>query len=143
MSNGTRVLRGVAHGKTIELEQELDLPDGQAVQLEIRPVEPAPAWMERIVLDPTTDPGQPIIKGTGIKVEQIVALLDQGRTDEELRRTYPDLALEDLAAVRRYAQIPPTLRRLFGAWHDEAEALDEYLEWNRQQRKIGRREVEE
>ena len=30
------------------------------------------------------------------------------------------------------------LRRAFGAWSDDAEELDRYLEWNRQQRKVGR-----
>ena len=34
------------------------------------------------------------------------------------------------------------LRRSFGAWAEDAEELDKYLEWNRQQRKIGRRELE-
>jgi len=35
-----------------------------------------------------------------------------------------------------------TLRRLAGAWADDAEELDRYLEWNRQQRKIPRPEIE-
>jgi hypothetical protein len=34
------------------------------------------------------------------------------------------------------------LIRAFGAWSDDPAGLDEYLEWNRQQRKIGRREIE-
>jgi hypothetical protein len=34
------------------------------------------------------------------------------------------------------------LRRAFGAWADDAEEVDRYLEWNRQQRKIGRPEIE-
>ena len=34
------------------------------------------------------------------------------------------------------------LRRAAGAWAEDAEELDEFLEWNRQQRKIGRRELE-
>jgi hypothetical protein len=34
------------------------------------------------------------------------------------------------------------LRRSFGAWAADGEELDKYLEWNRQQRKIGRREIE-
>jgi hypothetical protein len=35
------------------------------------------------------------------------------------------------------------LLRAFGAWADDPAGLDEYLEWNRQQRKIGRREIEQ
>ncbi|MBI3465382.1 MAG: hypothetical protein HY000_20350 [Planctomycetes bacterium] len=34
------------------------------------------------------------------------------------------------------------LRRAFGAWADDGEELDEYLEWNRRQRSIGRPELE-
>jgi hypothetical protein len=34
------------------------------------------------------------------------------------------------------------LRRAFGAWADDSEGLDEYLEWNRQQRKINRPEID-
>ena len=36
-----------------------------------------------------------------------------------------------------------TLRRLAGAWAEDAEELDHYLKWNRQQRKVNRREIEE
>jgi hypothetical protein len=41
-------------------------------------------------------------------------------------------------------QLPPGegLRRAFGAWADDAGELDKYLQWNRQQRKIGRPEIE-
>lgn len=31
------------------------------------------------------------------------------------------------------------IRRAAGAWADDAEGLEEFLEWNRQQRKISRR----
>ena len=34
------------------------------------------------------------------------------------------------------------LRRAFGAWGEDAADLDEYLEWNRRQRRIGRTEME-
>lgn len=34
------------------------------------------------------------------------------------------------------------LRQSFGAWEDDADELDRYLEWNRQQRKVGRPEIE-
>jgi hypothetical protein len=35
------------------------------------------------------------------------------------------------------------LRHAFGAWAEDAEDLDRFLEWNRQQRKQGRRELGE
>ena len=34
------------------------------------------------------------------------------------------------------------LRRSAGGWAEDAEELDRYLEWNRQQRKLGRPELE-
>ena len=33
------------------------------------------------------------------------------------------------------------LRRAFGAWSDDAENLDEFLRWNREQRSAGRPEI--
>ena len=33
------------------------------------------------------------------------------------------------------------LKRAFGAWADEADAVDDFLRWNRQQRKLGRPEI--
>jgi hypothetical protein len=80
-------LKGVIHGKMIELEQEPELPDGQAVNVTVEPVSPA------------TSPTSP-------------------------------QALE-------------ALRQAAGAWSDDPEGLDRYLEWNRQQRKLGRPEIPE
>lgn len=139
MSNDTVVLKGVVHGTTIQLERESGLPDGEAVRLEIRPLGPAAGWLDRIVVAPA---GRPVIKGTLIPAEDVARLLDQGRTAAEIRQAYPDLTEEDLEAVRQYACVPPGLRRSFGAWAEDEEELDEYLEWNRRQRKVGRREVE-
>jgi hypothetical protein len=47
-------------------------------------------------------------------------------------------------AVSPGPPLPPGegLKRAFGAWADDAEEVDRYLEWNRQQRKIGRAELE-
>jgi hypothetical protein len=82
MTSGTVIAKGVVHGKTINLDQESGLPDGQQVTVAVTPVT-----------------GQ-----------------------------------EKLPAGEG-------LRRAFGAWADDAEELDKYLEWNRQQRKLGRRGV--
>ena len=80
------VLRGVAHGKIIELESELALPEGQPVTVMVQAAAPS----------------------------------------------------------EESTQLPPGegLRRAFGAWAEDAEELDKYLEWNRQQREIGRAEIE-
>ena len=84
MTTNSNVHRGVVHGKTIELDDDTGLPDGQPVTVTVQPV--------------PTDQGQ-LAPGEG-------------------------------------------LRRSFGAWADDAEDLDKYLDWNRQQRKIGRPEIE-
>lgn len=76
-------LRGVVHGKWIQLDESPDLPDGQAVTVSIAPVA-APG------------PGAP---GEG-------------------------------------------LRRSAGGWSDDPRGLDEFMEWNRRQRRIGRAEIE-
>ena len=79
MSDRT-VLTGVIHGRTIELEQEPGLPDGQQVTVVLRPK------------------NEQLAPGEGI-------------------------------------------RRSFGGWAEDAIQLDEFLEWNRQQRKLGRRDL--
>jgi hypothetical protein len=76
MSNRT-VLKGVIHGRTVQLEEEPGLPDGQQVTVVLRPAS--------VKLAP----------GEGI-------------------------------------------RRSFGGWADDADELDRFLEWNRQQRKLDR-----
>ena len=83
MASDQTTLRGVIHGKTIELEQEPGLPDGQGVAVTLQPLQ------ER--------------------------------------------------------RLPPGegIRRSAGAWADDAEELDKFLEWNRHQRKLGRREIPE
>lgn len=45
---------------------------------------------------------------------------------------------------QRPVNLPPGegLRRSFAAWAEDAEELDKYLEWNQQQRKRPRRELE-
>jgi hypothetical protein len=80
-------LKGVVHGKTVELEQEPGLPDGQAVTVTLE------------VVSLATSPTSP--------------------------------------AARE------ALRRAAGAWADDAEELERYLEWNRQQRKGSRPEIPE
>ncbi len=84
MTANSGIVRGIVHGKTIELDEETGLPDGQPVTVSLHPV-------------------------------------TQGQK-----------------------RLPPGegLRRAFGGWADDAEELDEYLDWNRQQRKVSRPEIE-
>ena len=76
------VFRGTVHGKTIELERESGLPDG----------------------------------------EQVTVIVQSG--------TAKRLPLGD------------GIRRSEGGWGDDAQWLDDFLEWNRQQRKVDRTEIE-
>ena len=77
-------LKGIVHGKVIELDEDSGLPDGQPVNVTVEPVNIAKKKLP---------PGEGI-------------------------------------------------RRSAGAWSDDPEGLDEYMEWNRQQRKIDRREID-
>lgn len=83
MSTTKTVLKGVVHGRTIELEDESGLPDGQEVN---------------VIVQPATS----------------------------------------------VSQLPPGegIRQSAGAWADDPEGLDQFLEWNRQQLKIGRPEID-
>ena len=135
-------IQGVIHGKTIELEREPGLPDGQRVTVELCPLDERPAWLEQFVVDPIVMPGKFVIKGTRLLVDDLVQAAE-GRTDLELRQLYPESAPPDLAAVRNYARVPEGLRSSFGGWVEDAEELDKYLDWTRQQRKVRRSELEE
>jgi len=77
----TKTVLGRAHGKMIELNEDLGVADGQEVRVTIEPLSAA-------------TPGQPS-PGDG-------------------------------------------LRRAFGAWGADANELAKFLEWNREQRKVGR-----
>jgi hypothetical protein len=71
--------------------------------------------------------------------DDLVAQMDAGRTEDELLRAHPERTPPDVAAVREYAKVPAGLRQLAGAWAEDAEELDQYLEWNRRQKQLGRR----
>jgi uncharacterized protein (DUF433 family) len=146
------MIHGIIHGRTIELQDEPGLPDGQAVTVTIQRIEqvsqgpslvgeipPVEFWMDRLVFDSTVSPGERIVKGTRLGAESLVAELEEGRSDEEMLCVHPELSKEDLQPLRHYAKSPIGLRRSFGGWAEDAEDLDKYLEWTRQQRKIRRR----
>ena len=83
MSSTPTILRGTVHGKTIELEAESGLPEGQQVTVMLEPA-----------------PRQPAVGETPLEA----------------------------------------LKRAAGGWSDDPEGLDRFLEWNRQQRKLNRRD---
>lgn len=147
-----KTLSGVIHGKVIELAQDLGLPDGQQVTVTVLavpqegavivPSEPLPWWLDRLDINPDVRKGKYVVKGTLLLADDLIAEMEQGRTDDEIMQAHPELTPPDVAALREYAKVPAGLRRVAGAWADEAEELDEYLEWNRRQRKVSRREIE-
>jgi len=58
---------------------------------------------ERISIDPEICHGQACVKGTRIPVHQIVRMLANGDTIEELLQDYPSLEREDILACLDYA----------------------------------------
>jgi uncharacterized protein (DUF433 family) len=111
--------------------------------VDVRLVDEPPAWLGRLVVDPAVNPAKLVIQGTRLLVDDLVRLVEEQRDDRQLRQLYPELTPADLEAIRQYARVPAGLRQSFGGWAEDAEELDKYLEWTRQQRKVQRREVEE
>ena len=58
---------------------------------------------ERISVDPNICHGQACIKGTRIPVHQIVRMLANGDTIEDLLKEYPSIIREDILACLDYA----------------------------------------
>ena len=157
MSDHGAALKGVVHGRVIELERELGLPDGQAVRVRVTPqyatiVPPEPIpddipraglWLDRLIFDSSVLPGVRIVKGTKLAAESLAAEIEQGASDDALLQAHPELTVGDVEALRAFARTPGWIRQTAGSWAEDAEELDEYLEWTQPQRKIGRREIVE
>ncbi|MFX1520138.1 MAG: DUF433 domain-containing protein [Promethearchaeota archaeon] len=58
---------------------------------------------ERIVIDPKTLVGKPLIKGTRISVEFILELLVNGWSYEQILENYPQLEKDDILAAIEYS----------------------------------------
>jgi uncharacterized protein (DUF433 family) len=58
---------------------------------------------DRITIDPNICHGQACVKGTRIPVHQIIGMLANGDTIEELLKEYPSLKQEDILACLDYA----------------------------------------
>jgi uncharacterized protein (DUF433 family) len=61
---------------------------------------------DRIILDPETLAGKPVIRGTRLAVEFVLDLLASGRFEQELLADYPGLTHEDILACLAYASHP-------------------------------------
>ena len=132
------ILKGVVHGKTIELEHDTGLADGQQVSVQVQIVEEPPRWLDRFTVDPSIVLGKLLVKGTRLLAQEVKT----GRSDEELRRMYPELTQEDVEALQQYVRVPAGLRHAFGAWAEDGEELDRFLEELRLLRKLPRRGID-
>jgi uncharacterized protein (DUF433 family) len=60
--------------------------------------------IERITVDPKIHFGKPCVAGTRITVQNVLELLKEGLSfDEIIQDYYPDLAVEDIHACIQYA----------------------------------------
>ena len=60
-------------------------------------------WKDRIIIDPATLAGKPVVKGTRLAVEFVVDLLAQGWSESDILRNYPGLTKDDIQACLHYA----------------------------------------
>jgi uncharacterized protein (DUF433 family) len=60
-------------------------------------------WRARITIDPTVCHGKACIKGTSVIVSVILDNLAANVTSEEILKSYPSLAAEDIHAAIAYA----------------------------------------
>ncbi len=63
-----------------------------------------PAYQERIVRDPEVLVGKPVVKGTRIPVELVLAKLAANPDARELFVDYPRLTIDDVKACLAYAE---------------------------------------
>lgn len=60
--------------------------------------------MERIIVNPQIHFGKPVINGTRITVQNVLELLNDGLTfDQIIEDYYPDLKKDDIRACLQYA----------------------------------------
>lgn len=68
-------------------------------------------YQERIVQDPAVMTGKPVIRGTRIPVERVVAHLAHNPDLDDLFASYPELSREDVQAALSFAHAKLTGRR--------------------------------
>jgi uncharacterized protein (DUF433 family) len=59
--------------------------------------------LRRITIEPGKCGGRPCIRGQRIRVTDVLELLSNGASHEEILRDYPSLEAEDILAVLEYA----------------------------------------
>ncbi len=63
-----------------------------------------PAIPANVVRDPTVMSGEPVVRGTRVPADTIVAYLRAGRTNVEIFEDYPTLPIDGIDAVLRWAE---------------------------------------
>jgi uncharacterized protein (DUF433 family) len=58
---------------------------------------------ERITVDPDQCGGRPCVRGMRIRVSDVLDLLANGLTPQQVRDELPDLEMEDISACLRFA----------------------------------------
>jgi uncharacterized protein (DUF433 family) len=62
--------------------------------------------MERIIVDPNIHFGKPVIKGTRITVQNVLELIKEGLTfDQIIQDYYPELKIDDIHACSQYTDL--------------------------------------
>ena len=64
---------------------------------------PLPAPFDRIAADPAICGGKPTIRGTRMRVSDIVDMIAEGASPEEILEDFPYLARDDIQAALKYA----------------------------------------
>jgi hypothetical protein len=91
------------------------------------------------------------VRNGRIELDQPVSLPEGAKVQIEVldgppRTVGPSLGERQLNDAGRITDAPPDrelLKRAAGSWSDDPEGLDQFLEWNRQQRKVNRRDLAE
>lgn len=86
----------VARGRTVDPDAVDTVPAASET------VSSAPAWQERLVLDPKVSEVSPVIRGTWITVRHIITLIVDGWSWEEILRTHPEVTEPDIRACLTY-----------------------------------------
>ena len=97
-----------AHGKAPNANWRVSVPMGQ-LGTELSEKIEAPSrrgttpTLERILSDPSICGGRPCIKGTRMRVSDVVDLVAHGASQAEILADYPYLTAEDITAALHYA----------------------------------------
>ena len=61
--------------------------------------------LDRIVVDPEVVHGRPSVRGTRVRVTDVLSLLSAGASEAEILEDYPYLTVDDIRACLEYAAL--------------------------------------